>query len=79
MRLVVTICERSTNLYQDKIYILHYNKVFNYLGIEKEVEYKDIFDVHYLDNLKLKDCDILYKRLNVNEELQYIKDNIKQV
>ena len=61
------------------IIIESYNKVFNYLGIEKEVEYKDIFDVHYLDNLKLKDCDILYKRLNVNEELQYIKDNIKQV
>ena len=61
------------------IIIESYNKVFNYLGIEKEVKYKDILDVHYLDNLKLKDCDILYKRLNVNEELQYIKDNIKQV
>ena len=61
------------------IIIESYNKVFNYLGIEKEVKYKYILDVHYLDNLKLKDCGILYKRLNVNEELQYIKDNIKQV
>ena len=53
-------------------------KVFNFLGINN-VEFSDVYNKEFLNNNKLNQTEILYQRLDLNTELEYIKEHIKSV
>ena len=53
-------------------------KVFKFLGINN-VEFSDVYNKEFLNSNKLNPTEILYQRLDLNTELEYIKEHIKSV